>query len=315
MNKKIIGVLALCVIGLAIVSYQLWNQEPEPVVVKEAESKAAPTKAAEKVKHETEKPSKVPAQQTIQPSIQHIEPQVTTEEKESDADPTFCEKVHQYDDWYPQGDSYESQKFMDEAKEWAFARGYFETEYSQGDFGIKKQSDYDFYAIEDLEEMAQAGDSMANVRLAYRLYLKGDNDSMAKAQPYCDRAVADGYTALIMCKAAPLISEIYEEQRKESPDKEKIRQLELDFKAWQNTASELGDPLAERLGKASLSQIKTDFEPEDVKAAAQNKLASIRQKRQQLGLGPMQHPPMPDLLAYALEEDIDNGDDLNACFE
>ena len=310
MNKRIIGILALCVIGLAIVAFQLWNQEP--AVVKKVEPEAAP-KVTEKVKQEPVSTEKT-IQDPIQPSNQNSEPKVTTEE-ESDVALTFCEKVHQYDDWYPQGDSYESQKFMDEAKAWAFARGYFETEYSQGSFGIKKQSDYDFYALEDLEEMAQAGDSMANVRLAYRLYLKGDNDNMAKAQPYCDRAIADGYTALIMCKAAPLISDIYEEQRKESPDEERVRQLELDFKAWQNTANELGDPLAERLGKASISQIKTKFEPEEVETAAQNKLADIHQKRQQLGLGPMKHPPMPDLLAYVLENDIDNGDDLNACFE
>lgn len=309
MNKKIIGILTLCVIGLAIVAFQLWNQQPEP------EPQKAQTPAAKPMEHEPDVlPEKEPEK-----LIENEPPKVTTvaeETKEnSSATPTFCEKVHQYDDWYPEGDSYESQKFMDEAKAWAFARGYFETEYSQGSFGIKKKSGYDFSAIEDLEEMAQAGDSMANVRLAYRLYIKGDSDSMAKAQPYCDRAIADGYTALIMCKAAPLISDIYEEQRKESPNKEKLQKLELKVRAWKQSAAELGDPLVEQLVAASKSVLKNEPEPEDIQAATGRLLEDIKQQRSRLGLGPMKHPPMPDLLAYALENGMDNGDDLNACFE
>lgn len=321
MNNKIIGLLALCVIALTVVAFQLWNQESQPkeptaaIVEPLDNSSKGLTKQPERVTVDTKS-----AQETSNNAESVVKNDEDTPTSD-DYDPKLCAMAEQYTDWYPQGNghglNYESETLMQDIRAWASTRGYFETEFTQGSLEVKKRSDYDYYEIDALEDMAKAGDSMANVRLAYRLYLKGDKDSIERAQPYCDRAIADGYTALIMCKSSAIVREIYSERRKgdEEKDMDKLRRLELEYHAWEEVSTILGDKLGAKLSFNMLGDKAMDFDPEDIQQRASSMVNTIKQRRQQLGLGPIKHPEMPKLLEYMLKFDTDPSGALNACFE
>lgn len=314
MTNKIIGILAAAVIVLAVVAYNLWQQQgqTEPPRVELTQPAVQPEQPAPTL--EETLPSEKAEDEKVPVGIVDAEP---PKKKDDDAELKLCQLAHQYDDWYRKGDHYESDKFMQDVKNWAFARGYFETEYAQGAVGIKKKSDYDYYDMDALEDMAQAGDSMANVRLAYRLYLKGDEESMQRAQPYCDRAIADGYTALIICKSSHLVRQIYDERGKEEgeQDQELLRQLELKFQAWRGVAVEFGDQLGNELSTNVLGDTAFEFNEETLQAQTQKLVQNVIRQRQMLGLGPMQHPPMPELLVHVLNNEVESEEALNVCFE
>ncbi|WP_223671225.1 hypothetical protein [Kangiella shandongensis] len=314
MTNKIIGILAAAVVVLAVVAYNLWQQQgqTEPQRAELTQPAVKPEQPA--LSLEATQPEEVQKDESAAMSTLDAEPQ----NKNGDEDELkLCQLAHQYDDWYRKGDHYESDTFMQDVKNWAFARGYFETEYAQGAVGIKKKSDYDYYDMDALENMAQAGDSMANVRLAYRLYLKGDKESMQRAQPYCDRAIADGYTALIICKSSHLVRQIYDERKKEDDkkDQERLRQLELDFQAWRRVAVEFGDQLGEELSSNILGDTEFEFDEETLQAQTQKLIQDVMRQRQMLGLGSMEHPPMPELLVHVLNNEVESEEALNVCFE
>ncbi|AOE48884.1 hypothetical protein [Kangiella sediminilitoris] len=317
MTNKIIGALAAMVVALSIVAYNLWQEEP-------VESDAKPMVKVKgnvdshALESTADKDTSEPQQQVAESSDSATEETLTEAvEKKENKNKVLCELAYEYDDWYQQGDIYESDNFMRDVKSWAFSRGYFETEYSKGGLEIKKKSDYDYYEIDALEDMAKAGDSMANVRLAYKLYLKGDRKSMERAQPYCDKAIVDGYTALLICKSSNLARQIYDEQRKEEQlrNQELLKELELDFLAWRGVATELDDKLGETLSTSLLADLEYEFTDKNIKQRTQQLIGGIRSRRAELGLGPMKHPPMPKLLEHVLENKVDSEDALNVCFE
>ncbi|WP_046560346.1 hypothetical protein [Kangiella geojedonensis] len=319
MTNKIIAILVAAVIALSIVAYQLWQSDDTTALQPVEQRQSEPARTVDVTdNHEEEihdKQQEPPAEVVIEDSMGQVT--VKTGDDEQKPDEELCQLIDHYDDWYPKGDSYESDKFMTEVKTWAFSRGYFETEYSQGSLGIKKQSDYDYYDIDDLEEMAKAGDSMANVRLAYRLYLKGDLESMARAQPYCDRAIADGYTALVMCKSSYITTQIYQEKRKDDDqaDPERLKALELEYSAWQKVSGRLGDELGSKLTEHMLPELEHEFDQETIEKNTEALIDNIESQRQQLGISERKYPPIPELLTYVLEKGEDPMTAFKACFE
>ena len=321
MTNKIISILGLCVIALAIVAYSLWNKSSPSAVVDTSNAKAMEqeSESAEPQKNlavTVDNPIEKQAMTVEEPAVDTVAESESTDEQ----DETLCKLANKYNDWFPKDDGYMSESFMRDVKEWAFAHGYFETEYSKGSLGIKKQSDYDYYDIEDLEDMAKAGDSMANLRLAYRLYLKGDKDNIERAQPYCDRAIIDGYTALIMCKTAYITNKIYAERRKENgaenqANKELEKEFELEFRAWSQVSKHLGDELGVRFNMNIFDEKEFELTEAEVSEHAQTIVADIKDKRQQLGIGDIEYPPVPELLTYILDHEDDSRDKLNACFQ
>ena len=315
MTNKIIGALALCVIALAILAYSLWDQD-EP---------SEPTKTAEQ-KETSENVGTEVAQPEIDVAPEEKEPLTTAVEETTPSDSdgeseevneTLCQLAGHYQDWYPKNNSYESERFLEEVRAWASSRGYFETEYSKGSVDIKKQSDYDYYDIEDLKEMARAGDSMANVRLAYRMYLQRKDGSLEAAQPYCERAIVDGYTALTMCKSTYLVGQINKERRKEEDkiDSDRLRELELEYLAWQGVPEALGDELGAKLNISLLGESEFEFELQAIESRTSGIVSNIEQQRAQLGIGEIEYPPAPELLVYVLENAENVQEDINACFE
>lgn len=316
MTNKIIAVLGACVIALAILAYNLWSDDK-----------------AEKAS-KFEETAKVDGDNSVEPERVLLEqPEIKNEHKDDKLDASvveeqneaaevsqnekLCQLANKYNDWYPKNNTYESESFMQEVKAWAFARGYFETEYSKGSVDIKKKSDYDYYDIEDLKEMAHAGDSMANVRLAYRMYLNRGEGGLEAAQPYCERAIVDGYTALTMCKSSYLIGLLNEERRKEKDDidRDKLRQLELEFLGWQGVPEALGDELSSKLDLFLLPEAEFEFEPETIQQKTSGIVGSIKQQRAQLGIAEIEYPPAPDLLLYVLDNAENIQEDINGCFE
>ncbi|GAA4359705.1 hypothetical protein [Kangiella marina] len=319
MTNKIIGLLAAVVIVLALVAYHLWSEdkgvliEDVPTTPMENTEASQPARATEKTDASVELTDK--DEQPTPPKAVVAKRQ--NESASDNENKEICQLVDQYDDWYPKGDSYESEKFMDEVKAWAFSRGYFETEYSKGNLDIKKRSDYDYYEIDDLEEMAKAGDSMANVRLAYRLYIKGDKDNMKRAQPYCDRAIADGYTALVMCKSSYLATRIYEERRKEGEeaDRGRLKALELEYLAWEQATDRLGDQLGGKITGNMVNEIENEFDEQLIKQRTDALVDDITKQRQRLGIELRNHPPLPELLAFVIGETGNPLESFKACFE
>lgn len=313
MTNKIIAGLALGVVALLYLAVNLWSED-------EVTDGLLPQKASQQeISSEAEKEVAIAEKQDV-PSPEDstpetIEPKVT---QDSEPDKEVCQLANQYNDWYPSGNKgYESAAFMDEVKAWAATRGYFETEYSKGGLDVKKRSDYDYYALEDLEEMAGAGDSMANVRLAYRLYLKGDSESMERAQPYCNRAIIDGYTGLVMCKTSYLLMQVYEERAKEGDeaDVDKQKQLETDLRAWSDVVSELGDTLGAEISKNMLVDTEHEITQETVKQRSEELKNSILQQRKELGIGDIEYPKTPELLMYVLNNTENIQEEINACFK
>lgn len=320
MTNKIIALLTAVVIALAVLAYKLSTASHDEVVEDTATFEAE--KMPDTLRPDAQPDQHDDVQPTITtPEVTHISSE-TTDDVSNDSevklpDEKLCQLIHEYDDWYPKGEGYESETFMSEIRAWAFSRGYFETEYSQGNLGIKKQSDYDFYEIDDLETMAQAGDSMANVRLAYRLYLKGDEDNMERAQPYCDRAIADGYTALVMCKTSYLTTQIHRERRKEGEEAnpELVKALELEYLAWQQASKLLGDDLGSRLTEGMLPEQENEFEKHAIEQKTKSLISDIDAQRLRLGIVEREHPPIPKLLTYVLEEETNPEDVFKSCFD
>jgi ribosomal protein L11 len=120
-----------------------------------------------------------------------------------------------------------------------------------------------------------------------------------------------------MCKTSYLTTKIYEERRKEDQevDAELQRELELEYKAWGNVSGALGDELGSKLTSNMLADKEFEFEPETITQRTQAILTDIEQRRQQLGIGEIKHPPVPELLAYVLENEKGSREKLNACFE
>lgn len=315
-NKIIIG-LALCVVGLFYLAINLWSEndtmaepqpQPQPQIISQQEENFT-SKNNEPVTHE-QSATPLVKEKEAEPK-EKVAPEDSTDEKK------VCQLANQYNDWYPSGNSYESTTFITEVKAWAATRGYFETEYSHGSLDVKKRSDYDYYALEDLEEMAEAGDSMANVRLAYRLYLKGDKESLEKAQPYCNRAIADGYTALIMCKTTNIMYEIsdLDQQEKTELNRKNKERLELDYLAWQGAAEQLGDELGAEFSVNIMPEQEFEFDTTSVQQRTSELVDSVQSYRKHLGIEEIQQPPMPKLLAYLLKNPENIQEEINACFE
>ncbi|MBV34939.1 MAG: hypothetical protein CMP47_05700 [Rickettsiales bacterium] len=311
-NKIIIG-LALCVVGLFYLAVSLWSENDTPA---ELTPEITSEQKVSLIKKDKE-PAISELSVTQPVKEKETEPKEKVAQKDAADDKKVCQLANQYNDWYPSGNSYESTAFIAEVKAWANTRGYFETEYSRGSLDVKKRSDYDYYALEDLEEMAEAGDSMANVRLAYRLYLKGDKDSLQKAQPYCNRAIADGYTALIMCKTANLMHEIsdLDQQDKTELNRKNKERLELEFLAWQGVAEHLGDELGAELAVSIMPEQEFEFDSASVQQKTTELVDNIQSYRKHLGIENVQQPPMPKLLAYLLKNPENIQEEINVCFE
>lgn len=223
--------------------------------------------------------------------------------------------MSKYDDWQNSGSGYNSQKLVDEIRSWGNTRGYFEMEYNGSGMEIKKTSDYDYYETEDLQQMADAGDPIANVKYAYRLFLQGDPASLEEAQPYCEKAVVHGYSAMLRCKTSYLNHIVTQHENQEEPDAERIEELHVEIQAWQKLYQLRNDPLGQLFEVQFFTEVEgVEVDDEEVNAKAQTLYADIVKRRNNLGLGEFDSEPAPDIINYAVENNIQEGA-VAKCFE
>ncbi|MBD3652907.1 hypothetical protein [Kangiella sp.] len=227
----------------------------------------------------------------------------------------LCELVSKYDDWQKSGSGYNSQKLVDEIRGWGNTRGYFEMEYNGSGMEIKKTSDYDYYETEDLKQMADAGDSIANVKMAYRLFLQGDPASLEEAQPYCERAIVDGYSAMHRCKTTFLNHLLTHHENQEEPEIDRIEELHIEIQAWQKMYELRNDPLGELFTTQFATEVEgVEISDEEIESKAQTLYADLVRQRNNLGLGEFDSEPAPDIITYAVENNIQEGE-VAKCFE
>lgn len=243
------------------------------------------------------------------------ESKVATDETETQPDDKLCELVSKYDDWQKTGSSYNSQKLVDEIRGWGNTRGYFEMEYNGSGMEIKKTSDYDYYETEDLKQMADAGDPIANVKLAYRFFLQGDPASLEEAQPYCETAIIHGYSAMNRCKTTYLNHLLAQHENQEKPDVERVEELHIEIQAWQKMYELRNDPLGELFTTQFATEVEgVEISDEQVEAKTQELYADLVRQRSNLGLGAFDSEPAPDIINYAVENNIQEGA-VAKCFE
>ena len=230
-------------------------------------------------------------------------------------DPKLCELVETYDDWQKTSTGYTSQKLIDEIRSWGDKRGYFEMEYNGSQMQIKKTSDYDYYETKDLQQMADAGDSIANVKMAYRLFLQGDEAALEEAQPYCERAIIDGYSAMHGCVITYLNNLLAHHENQEEPDLGRIKELELESLAWKEMYKLRNDPLGEIMFDSSMSTVEgVEVTDEEIEQRADALYRDLAKKRINLGLGPFIDTKAPDVIVYAVNHGV-NEKDIERCFE
>lgn len=243
-----------------------------------------------------------------------VKAEVNAKDDES-ADPKLCDLVETYDDWQKSSTGYTSQKLLDEVRGWGDKRGYFEMEYNGNRMEIKKTSDYDYYETEDLQQMADAGDTIANVKMAYRLFLQGDEASLEEAQPYCERAIVDGYSAMHGCVITYLNNLLTHHENQEEPDLERIKELQVESQAWKAMYELRNDPLGEMIFSTHETMLEDiDVTDEEIERRTEQLYQDLIRKRANLGLGPFAETQAPEIIVYAVKNGVNDGD-IEQCFE
>ncbi|WP_018623789.1 hypothetical protein [Kangiella aquimarina] len=318
-NKIIIFLMLLLVLVLATVAWRSISQDAAQVQV-DRDEQSQPISDTEnqngKVGQEFERlndsESAIDSNEQLSVVNQSEQSAGDTEDQSEDK---LCELVSKYDDWQNSGSGYNSQKLVDEIRSWGNTRGYFEMEYNGSGMEIKKTSDYDYYETEDLQQMADAGDPIANVKYAYRLFLQGDPASLEEAQPYCEKAVVHGYSAMLRCKTSYLNHIVTQHENQEEPDAERIEELHVEIQAWQKLYQLRNDPLGQLFEVQFFTEVEgVEVDDEEVNAKAQTLYADIVKRRNNLGLGEFDSEPAPDIINYAVENNIQEGA-VAKCFE
>lgn len=318
-NKIIIFLMLLLVVVLATVAWRSISQDAEQVHV-DRDEQSQPISDSEnqngKVGQENERlndsESAIDSNEQLSVVNQSEQPADDTEDQPEDK---LCELVSKYDDWQNSGSGYNSQKLVDDIRGWGNTRGYFEMEYNGSGMEIKKTSDYDYYETEDLKQMADAGDPIANVKLAYRLFLQGDPASLEEAQPYCERAIVHGYSAMHRCKTTYLNHLLAHHENQEEPDIERVQELHVDIQAWQKMYELRNDPLGELFTTQFVTEVEgVEISDEQIETKTQQLYADLLRQRNNLGLGAFDSEPAPDIITYAVENNIQEGA-VAQCFE
>lgn len=289
-NKVIIFLMLLLVVVLATVAWRSISQDAEQVDVDRDEQSQPISdtenqngKVVQEIESLNDSESAVDSNEQLSVVNQSEQPADDTEDQSEDK---LCELVSKYDDWQNSGSGYNSQKLVDEIRSWGNTRGYFEMEYNGSGMEIKKTSDYDYYETEDLQQMADAGDPIANVKYAYRLFLQGDPASLEEAQPYCEKAVVHGYSAMLRCKTSYLNHIVTQHENQEEPDAERIEELHVEIQAWQKLYQLRNDPLGQLFEVQFFTEVEgVEVDDEEVDAKAQTLYSDIVKRRNNLGLG------------------------------
>lgn len=316
-NKIIILLMFVLVVVLASYTWQSISQDAGQNF--QQDSKQQPQKIIEKSNKNktTQLVSETGVDLNNEQLMTIVEKSNQVDDKQEDDQPKekLCELVSKYDDWQNSGSGFTSQKLVDEIRGWGNTRGYFEMEYNGSGMEIKKTSDYDYYETEDLQQMADAGDPIANVKFAYRLFLKADPASLEEAQPYCEKAVVHGYSAMLRCKTSYLNHLVTQHENQEEPDAERIEELHVEIQAWQKLYQLRNDPLGELFEVQFFTEVEgVEVDDEKVDAKAQTLYDDIVKRRNNLGLGDFDSEPAPDIINYAVEHDIQEGA-VAKCFE
>ena len=311
-NKIIISLMFLLVVVLGTFAWQSISQntasdsvERESVPAQQSQHNNQSTAQAEA--HEKLSESESTTESNDQQLLVTVSKQ-TNEITDDNPEDKLCELVAQYDDWQKTESGYDSQKLMEEVRGWGNTRGYFEMEYNGNGMQIKKTTDYDYYETEDLQQMADAGDSIANVKLAYRLFLQGDPASLEEAQPYCERAIVDGYSAMLRCKTSYLNHIVTQHEHQEEPDTERVEELHIEIQAWQKLYELRNDPLGELFSIQFMTEVEgVEVDEQEVETKAQSLYAELKKRRNNLGLGEFNSEPAPDIIIYAIDNEIGEG--------
>ena len=317
-NKIIIFMMLVLVVVLAAVAWRSISQDTEQGRVDKGEQ----SQLIGDTENQNEKDGqRIERLNDSEPTIDSNEQLVVVNQSEQPADDAdqpedkLCKLVSKYDDWQKSGSGYNSQKLVDEIRGWGNTRGYFEMEYNGSGMEIKKTSDYDYYETEDLKQMADAGDPIANVKLAYRLFLQGDPSSLEEAQPYCERSIINGYSAMHRCKTSYLNHLLAHHENQEEPEVERIEELHIEIQAWQKMYELRNDPLGELFTTQFATEVEgVEISDEDVEAKTQALDAELVRERNNLGLGPFDSGPAPDIIVYAVENNIQEGE-IAKCFD
>ncbi|ACV27874.1 hypothetical protein [Kangiella koreensis] len=319
-NKIIILLMFVLVVVLAAVAWQSFTTSDESrgqesgndeLIIENAEKQRS--KPEEEIKETEYVPPEVSP--TIDSSNEMRHDVQDEERDEEGLDPKLCELVETYDDWQKTSTGYTSQKLIDEIRNWGDRRGYFEMEYNGSRMEIKKTSDYDYYETEDLRQMADAGDTIANVKMAYRLFLKGDEASLEEAQPYCERAIVDGYSAMHGCVITYVNNLLTHHENQEEPNIKRIEELQVESQAWKRMYELRHDPLGEIMFEGSLSEIEgVEVTDEEIELRTKQLYQDLVRKRVNLGLGPFLETPAPKIIVYAVQNGVNDGD-IEQCFE
>lgn len=290
-----------------LVSQEFSNQELVEKDTKQQDNEKK-TKTTKSSKHKQQTES------TLNNMMNSYEAEIEASE-EQNVDQKLCELVETYDDWQKTSTGYTSQKLIDEVRGWGDTRGYFEMEYNGSRMEIKKTSDYDYYETEDLKQMADAGDTIANVKMAYRLFLEGDEASLEKAQPYCERAIVDGYSSMHGCVITYLNNLLTHHENQEEPNIERIKELQIESQAWKEMYQLRNDPLGDLIYDNSTSIIEeVEVTDAEVKQRTQALYQDLVRKRSNLGLGPFKNTEAPEIIKYAVANNINEGA-VASCFE
>lgn len=320
-NKIIIWLMFVLVVALVIISWQTLSEENEKKLRKEdiesAQQQTVNTPNIKRHSEQGQQEERVQVSKTSDGQTQAVVEDIVEEaiqEKEI-TEPGLCDLVGTYDDWQKTSSGYNSQKLVDDVRGWGNTRGYFEMEYNGSRMEIKKTSDYDYYETDDLKQMADAGDPIANVKLAYRLFLEGDPGSLEEAQPYCERAIVDGYSAMHRCKVSFLHHLLANHENAEEPELERIEELHIEVQAWQKMYELRNDPLGELFTTPFASAVEgVEISDEEVEAEAQALYTDLIAQRNNLGLGAFNSEPAPDIIVYAVEHNIQE-EAVAKCFE
>lgn len=318
-NKIIIFLMLLLVVVLATVAWRSISQDTEQVHVDRDEQSQPISdtenqngKVGQEIERLNDSESAIDSNEQLSVVNQSEQPADDTEDQPEDK---LCELVSKYDDWQNSGSGYNSQKLVDDIRGWGNTRGYFEMEYNGSGMEIKKTSDYDYYETEDLKQMADAGDPIANVKLAYRLFLQGDPASLEEAQPYCERAIVHGYSAMHRCKTTYLNHLLAHHENQEEPDIERVQELHVDIQAWQKMYELRNDPLGELFTTQFVTEVEgVEISDEQIETKTQQLYADLLRQRNNLGLGAFDSKPAPDIITYAVENNIQEGA-VAQCFE
>ena len=120
-----------------------------------------------------------------------------------------------------------------------------------------------------------------------------------------------------MCKTSYLTTQIHRERRKEGEEAnpELVKALELEYLAWQQASKLLGDDLGSRLTEGMLPEQENEFEKHAIEQKTKSLISDIDAQRLRLGIVEREHPPIPKLLTYVLEEETNPEDVFKSCFD